>query len=140
AYRVIDALLGLPQRDWSAELLALAKRAEERSDERAREVEQRRIQNTRPALALDAYAGTYRSDVYGDVTLRVEADRLVLDYAPDYVADLEHWHHDTFRAVWRRPGFGRDFVTFSLNRDAEAAELELDGFGEFERVREQAAQ
>lgn len=135
AYRVIDALLGLPQRDWSAELLALAKRAEARSEERAREVEQRRIPNTRPSLALDAYAGTYRSDVYGDVTLRVEGARLILDYAPDYVADLEHWHHDTFRAVWRRPGFGRDFVTFSLNRDAEAAELELDGFGEFERVR-----
>lgn len=135
AYRVIDALLGLPERDWSAELLALAKRAEARSDERAREVEQRRIANTRPSLALDAYAGTYHSDVYGDVTLRVEGGRLVLDYAPDYVADLEHWHHDTFRAVWRRPGFGREFATFSLNRDADVDELDLAGFGEFARVR-----
>ena len=140
AYRVIDALLGLPERDWSAELLALARRAEERSAARNREVEENRIANTRPSLALDRYAGTYRNRLYGDVRITMENGHLVLDYAPDYVADLEHWHHDTFRVVWRRPGFGRDFVTFALNRDAESDELDLSGFGEFERVREQAAQ
>ncbi|HEU5210838.1 MAG TPA: serine hydrolase [Longimicrobiales bacterium] len=139
AFRVIDALLGLPQRDWSAELLALAQRGEKRSEARAKEVEESRVPDTRPSLALDGYTGTYRSELYGDVRLRMENGHLVLDYAPDYVADLEHWHHDTFRAVWRRAGFGRDFVTFSLDRDAEAAELELSGFGEFERVEAEPA-
>ena len=138
AYRVIDALLGLPQRDWSGELLALAERGEERSERRAREIEESRIANTTPSLPLEKYAGTYRSELYGDVRMTLENGGLVLDYAPDYIADLEHWHHDTFRAVWRRPGYGRDFVTFSLNRAAEADELELEGFGEFERVETQS--
>lgn len=138
-FRVLDALMGLPARDWSAEYLELARRAEERADERARETERTRIANTRPSLELERYAGAYRSELYGDARLTLEDGALVLSYAPDYVADLEHWHHDTFRAVWRRPGFGRSFVTFTLDRTAEPAVLELDGFGEFARLSGDAA-
>jgi hypothetical protein len=72
--------------------------------------------------------------VYGDIVLEVEDGGLVLRYAPDYVADLERWHHDTFRAVWRRTGFGRAFVTFTLDSRARAAALQLDGFGTFRRA------
>ena len=97
---VIDALLGLPARDWSAEYLASAQRAQERSAASAEETERGRIPDTQPSLAVADYAGTYTSDLYGDVRLTVQNGRLVLDYAPDYVADLEHWHHDTFRARW----------------------------------------
>jgi hypothetical protein len=57
----------------------------------------------------------------------------VLHYAPDYVADLEHWHHDTFRAVWRRPGFGTAFVTFALDARARPVSVEVEDFGEFRR-------
>ncbi len=139
AFRVIDALLGLPARDWSAEYLELAERGEGRAEAREREVEKNRVAGTQPSRALEHYAGTYTSELYGDMRLRVEEGRLVLDYAPDYVADLGHWHHDTFRAQWRRPGFGRAFVTFSLDRDAKVERLELDGFGPFERVREEGS-
>jgi CubicO group peptidase (beta-lactamase class C family) len=130
-HRVIDALLGVPARDWSAEYLALAERSRERS---AAAPGAERIEGTEPSLAVEDYAGTYSSDIYGELRLTVEDGRLVLNYAPDYVADLEHWHHDTFRAVWRREGFGRAFVTFSLDRRARAVRLDLDGFGEFTRV------
>jgi hypothetical protein len=138
-YRVIDALLGLPARDWSAEYLELAQRGRERSAESARELEQGRIAGTTPSLAPTAYAGTYTSELYGDVRVTAESGRLVLSYAPDYIADLEHWHHDTFRGTWRRPGFGRGFVTFGLDRRGRASRLELEGFGEFARVRGAAA-
>ena len=129
-YRVIDALLGLPARDWSAEYLEMARRARERSAEAPGS---ERITGTTPSLALEDYAGTYTSELYGDIELRLEDGRLVLEYAPDYVADLEHWHHDTFRASWRREGFGRAFVTFGLDRRARVVRMELDGFGEFRR-------
>ena len=124
-YRVIDALIGAPERDWSREYLDLARR----SDEPRRE--NQRIANTQPSLEPAGYAGVYRSELYGDVRITVENGRLVLSYAPDYIADLEHWHHDTFRATWRRAGFGSAFVTFSLDRRARPVRMELDGFGEF---------
>jgi hypothetical protein len=59
--------------------------------------------------------------------------RLVLRYAPEYVADLEHWHFDTFRGRWRSTGFGSALVTFGLDARGQAVRLELEGFGVFAR-------
>jgi CubicO group peptidase (beta-lactamase class C family) len=133
-YRVLDALLGLPERDWSAEYLLLARRSEEAAARRAREVEASRVAGTAPSLPTASYAGRYSHELFGDVTIDVEAGGLVLRYAPDYTADLEHWHHDTFRGAWRRTGFGQAFVTFALDSRARAASLELEGFGRFVRA------
>jgi hypothetical protein len=55
--------------------------------------------------------------VYGDIVLEVEDGGLVLRYAPDYVADLERWHHDTFRAVWRNRAMREEFVWFTTGPD-----------------------
>lgn len=135
-YRVMDAYLGLEPRDWSGEYLALARRADARGAEQRREVEDARQRGTRPSLPLARYAGSYENELYGGVELGLEGNRLVLRYSGDYVADLEHWHFDTFRAVWRRPGFGSAFVTFELDPRARVAALDLEDFGEFERKTE----
>jgi hypothetical protein len=119
-YRVLDAFLGAEPRDWSADLLEISRRATERSAAQRREIEASRVRNTRPSLPADRFAGRYASDLFGEMRFEREGNRLVLYYAPDYVADLEHWHHDTFRAVWRRPGFGSAFVTFALDARASA--------------------
>lgn len=132
-HRVFDAYLGLPERDWSAEYLELARRGDDDDDESRRELEEARLEGTVPTLALDAYAGTYASDLFGELHLRVEGGGLVLDYSPEYTADLEHWHDDVFRAVWRRPGAGRSFVTFTVDPRARVPSLDLAGYGTFER-------
>jgi CubicO group peptidase (beta-lactamase class C family) len=137
-YRIMDELLGLPQRDWNAEYLELAQRANERSAASARETEAARVSGTRPSLDLDQYAGSYDSSLHGEMRLAREDGRLVLYYAPDYTADLEHWHHDTFRATWRRTGFGRAFVTFSLDARGRVASMRVEGVGDFSRVSSQA--
>lgn len=138
-YRVFDALLGIPATDWSAEHLALAARSNARSEESAAERNRSRARNTRPSLPLADYAGTYADSLYGEVEVALEDGSLVLRYSPDYVADLEHWHHDTFRAAWRRAGFGHSFVTFPLDTRGRARTLDLDGFGAFDRVTARAA-
>jgi CubicO group peptidase (beta-lactamase class C family) len=132
-YRVLDAFLGLPQRDWSAEYLVLARRSEASSARSAADVEAARQTGTQPSLPVASYAGTYRHEVYGDIVIAEEAGRLVLRYAPDYVADLEHWHHDTFRGRWRSAGFGTAFITFALDARARVASLNLEDFGTFVR-------
>lgn len=134
-HRVMDAYLGLPPRDWSAEYLELARRGDEGSDDSARELAAARLEGTTPTLPLAAYAGTYESELYGELTLEAAGDALVLRYSPEYVADLEHWHDDVFRARWRRPGAGRAFVTFSVDARARVPSVELAGFGEFRRRR-----
>ncbi len=136
-YRVLDAFLGVPDHDWSAEYLALSRRADQRSAAQRRQVESARVSGTRPSLPVERLAGRYSSDLYGDMRLEQEGNRLVLHYAPDYVADLEHWHHDTFRAVWRRPGFGTAFVTFALDPRVRPTAIEVEDFGRFERAAQQ---
>jgi CubicO group peptidase (beta-lactamase class C family) len=133
-YRILDALLGVAPTDWSAEYLALARRGEERAGASARELEEARLAGTAPSLALDRYAGTYSNPIYGEAEVVVEEGRLVLRYSPEYVADLEHWHHNVFRGTWRRPGAGRAFVSFALDERARVPTLELEGFGEFRRT------
>jgi CubicO group peptidase (beta-lactamase class C family) len=132
-YRVFDALLGLPETDWSADYLEAARRSAAASEQRAAEAEAARVSGTRPSLSLDDYAGTYGDDLFGDIRVGLENGRLVLRYSPDYVADLEHWHHDTFRAVWRSTGFGHAMATFSLDATGKARALELQGFTTFRR-------
>lgn len=128
-YRVLDALMGLPARDWAGEYLAVSKRGDVRAAAQARELEASRVKNTKPSLALAQYVGSYTSDVYGDVRVAMENGKLVLRYSDDYTADLEHWHHDTFAVKWRRAGFGRSFATFALDSRARVATMELDEIG-----------
>ena len=136
-YRVFDALLGVPETDWSAEYLTLDRRSNQRAQERQRELEEARMEGTEPSLARDAYAGTYADSLYGQMVVSQEDGGLVLRYTPDYTADLSHWHHDTFRAQWRRPGYGHSFVTFTLDPRGQVESMEVPGFTDFGRVREE---
>lgn len=135
-YRVFDALLGLPEKDWSALYLELDRRSAERAAERAAEAEAARVEGTSPSLPLDAYAGTYADSLYGEVEIRLEDGRLVADYTPDYYAPLEHWHFDTFRADWRRAGVGTALLTFELDARGGVEAVEIGGFTSFRRVRD----
>ncbi len=128
-YRVFDALLGFPETDWSDEYLALS----EESAARASASEPSRVDGTEPSLDLGRFAGSYSDRLYGDVAVELEDGGLVLRYSPEYVADLEHWHYDTFRATWRPTGFGSTFATFSLDHRGEVESIDLRGFTTFER-------
>ncbi len=132
-YYVFDMLLDRPPTDWSGEYLALLERSRARAAEREGEREAARLKGTRPSLPFTSYAGTYTDDLYGEVRIEVEDGRLVLHYAPEYVADLRHWHQDTFLGDWRSRGFGEAFVTFSVDERARVRSLSLQGFTTFER-------
>jgi hypothetical protein len=53
---------------------------------------------------------------------------LVLRFAEtlSFTAELEHWHFDTFRAVWLDPMVPAGFVTFVLDSSAAVRELRFD--------------
>lgn len=130
SYRILDAFLGGEERDWSRLFLDDARRAEQsRQQQLARERESR-VPDTRPSVKLEQYAGTYRSSLYGDATVSVEDGRLVLRLLPnpDFVADLSHWHFDTFVLRWRKyfPWFGEGKAQFVLDLNARITELKLD--------------
>ena len=129
--KILDVMTGAPKHDYNADALA-RQAANDKADaeERAKQ-DAERVPNTKPTLALASYAGTYSSQMYGDVTVAEENGKLVmrLGPAPNFVADLEHWHYDTFQIHWRpsvKYNFPRGFVTFTIDKDAKTDQLKID--------------
>jgi CubicO group peptidase (beta-lactamase class C family) len=130
--KIFDVFLGAPARDWSSEGLARLKQGKERDAEADRKIVAARVANTKPSLALGGYAGNYTDKLYGDATIAEENGKLVLRFvqSPNFVADLEHWHYDTFQIKWRPTvayNFAeRGFVTFTLDKNATVDEMKID--------------
>lgn len=126
-YRVFDAYLGGPPRDWSKELRAMYDSLRNQSRQARHQAEAARVMGTAPSLPLDRYAGTYTDSLYGDLTLRLEGGALVAEVSPFLVADVEHWHYDVFRLRWRNRWVPPDFATFHVGPDGKVAEVDLAG-------------
>lgn len=129
--KIFDVFLGVPKRDWSAELLARTKAGEAMDRNEEKKLEDARVKNTKPSLALEKYAGTYSGAMYGDAKVSLENGHLVLRFlpAPNFVGDLEHWHYDTFRVKWRDQivyPFPKGFVTFTLDAQGAVGEMKID--------------
>jgi hypothetical protein len=93
------------------------------------------VAGTRPALPIERYAGTYADSFAGDANVRREASGLVLQYGR-LVADLVHWHYETFQAVWRHRRLGESYVTFTLDDTGKVDEMKVEGLVDFERKAE----
>ncbi|HLL99986.1 MAG TPA: DUF3471 domain-containing protein, partial [Pyrinomonadaceae bacterium] len=130
--KILDVFLdAAPKRDWNAERLERARQTRAREAEADKKLVEARVANTRPSLAPAGYAGTYTGELYGDATVTEENGKLVLRLvpAPNFVADLEHWHYDTFLIKWRPSvayNFPRGFVTFTIDKTGKAGELKID--------------
>lgn len=130
--KIFDVFLEVtPKRDWSAERLERAKQIKTREAEEAKKVDAAHVANTKPTLALSNYAGTYTDRLYGDATVTEENGKLVMRFvqSPNFVADLEHWHYDTFQIKWRPTvayNFPRGFVTFTIDKNGKTDEMKID--------------
>jgi hypothetical protein len=102
-------------RDWNSEVKKLYDGIESENEKRAAAQLARRLENTKPSVPLESYAGTYTDPFYGTVEVKLVDGKLRVTAAKDLTADLEHRHVDTFMARWSRPWMGESLVTFQLN-------------------------
>lgn len=138
AWRFFDMYYGNPKRDWSAEALAAAKKAREKSEAE----EPKAPAEPEPALALDRYAGSYKSDIYGSVTVEKRPEGLSMVLGPKSArVEMRHFDGNKFIASWRYFILKEDagFVTFDLAKDGSVAAMTVDmlnqdGCGGFARV------
>ncbi|HEX7334534.1 MAG TPA: serine hydrolase [Pyrinomonadaceae bacterium] len=137
-YKIFDIYLNAPPRDWSADMLKVRNTLEEQAKAAEKKAESERVQGTSPSLALDKYAGTFQSEMYGEAKIALENDKLVLRFGPNFTGDLQHWHYDTFRVVWRDQMQGKGFVNFRLNTAAKVDVINIENLSEFTRVPEPA--
>ena len=129
--KIRDVLVNAPKRDWNAEAIEQVKRGKAAAEADLKKVDAARVPNTKPSLPLADYAATYSDELYGAITVAQENGHLVMrfSHSPNFVADLEHWHHDTFQIKWRPSvsyNFPRGFVTFTIDRNGRTEELKID--------------
>lgn len=130
---VLDVLQGREPEDWSGLYLELSERSAAASARSAQSLAAARIPDAPPTLPLAGYTGRFEDALFGETRVTLEESGLVLYYSPEYIADLEPWHQDMFRATWRRPGAGATFVTFQIDTRGTVRSLLLDGFATFTR-------
>lgn len=130
--KMTDVFAGAPDRDVNQ----LAKNNYENAKKNVAEANQKTIdarkQNTKPSLQIKEYAGYFVDDYYGSISIDNENGKLVfkMNASPNLVADLEHWHNDTFKLNWRSStayNFNRlGFIIFNMNRNAEVESITID--------------
>ena len=126
-FRTLDAMLGLPARDWSASYFEIVTESEASQAEARRKLETARVQGTRLSLALDRYLGTYSHPVAGQAVLAQENGKLRLELTDyrDVGGDCDHWHYDAFLCRWDRPGFGASLMPFLLDGQGNVESFRL---------------
>jgi CubicO group peptidase (beta-lactamase class C family) len=126
AFTAFDALLGRPQHPWNE--LYLKEKADRvaRTKKDEQEAEAARVKNTQPSHALAEYAGKYSSTMFGEVVVEATKSGLYLKMNRSFEGPLEHFHYDTFRAVWRDRYLGKSPVSFSTDSAGKVTTLRLE--------------
>lgn len=131
-YKILDVYLGDKRkdtRDWARYYLDLKTQIDARDKQEQQALAEARISDTTPSLELAAYTGTYRSELYGDIEVRLIGDQLAFQFKPTplFRGTLRHWHYDTFQLNW-----GTDMMLpsgtaqFVLNPQGQVAEIKID--------------
>ncbi len=128
AYTVIDSFLGESGTNWPERYFSGYQRSMERALAAREDIHKARKTGTSPAHGLDQYTGTYTSLAYDTVEVRLGSKGLELHFwgQKELVAELEHWHHETFRAVWKNPAQREEFAYFTLGKDGNPAALHFE--------------
>jgi len=122
---VMDNSPDEPRRDWNQEIFDLYAASAAKAAKTWEDTVAKRLQNTQPALGLDAYAGTYSNARSGDLVVQRAGQGLELK-TPMITMSLSHWQRDTFLAEYNPPDL-REFATFRIGTDGTVHALDVFG-------------
>lgn len=128
AYSIMDSFMGIAGNDWPKTYRDRYLQTYQQASREREEIHQARAKGTAPSLTLSAYIGAYEDLGYGKLVVKQGEKGLELHFWEDgnLIADLEHWHYDTFRAVWRNPAQREEFVVFDFNKDGKVKNLNFE--------------
>ncbi len=125
----LELFLGITPRDWSAQMLERTN-ARQQADTRISSRKEKRVLNTNPSLPLNDYAGTYRSDIHGDINITLVNNelRMEFEHSKYLAATLRHWHYDVWEIVWdnTHAWFSFGTVKFSMDNNLKILGIDFD--------------
>ncbi|MEZ5105709.1 MAG: serine hydrolase [Draconibacterium sp.] len=128
-YFALDAFMGVEEKDWSAEMLEQRKNRKS-GDTRIEVRIASRVNGTTPSLAIEKYAGTYFSEIYGNIEIKLENKnlRMYFEHTPELSATLEHWHYDVWKINWDKTHawFSFGTIKFNMTNNLEITGIDFD--------------
>lgn len=128
-YYALNAFLGEEEKDWSTEMLEQRKKYAA-ADSRVSSRKDKRLTDTKPSLPLEKYEGTYKAGIYGNITVKLENNRLRIyfEHTPELAATLEHWHYDVWKLDWdfKHAWFNFGTVKFNTTNNLDITGLIFD--------------
>lgn len=135
--RVFDGYLGATERDWSRELLLVARSSE------ARRIPARPTSSSAPARPTRAphdYEGRYEEQLLGGLAIRAVGAKLSFTLETGLTGSLEPVGDNVFQAAWDDPGvavvlssLAGALLRFSFDGPGPAAVADFTGVGRFVR-------
>jgi CubicO group peptidase (beta-lactamase class C family) len=134
-WRILDAYLKQPVKDYSSILLKAGE--ENNADDRKRLAEARAkvAAKAAPALALPQYTGKYEHPVYGEIDVQVSNGglRVVLSHHPNAAGALEAIGGNEFLCTFANPTFGVHPARFDApSGKVSALTLKVNDFIEYD--------
>lgn len=107
-YQILDAYLGVPYTNRSQFFLTQAKAAAAQEQQELNALADRVAKKQTPTLPLSAFAGTYRNELYGTLTLKPANGSLdvTFEHHPNLTARMDYMDNDTFRLTYSNQAFG----------------------------------
>jgi len=125
---IIDAFMAIDTNNWNEQYFTAYERLYERAANQREEIHAGRKPDVHPRFALEYYTGKYDHPLYKEASVSIGNNGLELQLWGDenLIADLEHWHYDTFRAIWRNPAMREEFVSFTHNMHGEVNGMHIE--------------
>jgi CubicO group peptidase (beta-lactamase class C family) len=121
-FYIVDAIFGSAP-DYSARAAMIMKAVEAQAREGARATIDARDADIAPTLPLEAFVGTYSSDLFGEIQISLQGEQLFHQYGTAHSGDalLEHWQGNTFLAHYDNRLNDPEFIVFQVEDAAVKA-------------------
>lgn len=127
-YKAIDLYIDNDNsRDWNKEVFDLYQEIKKKQEARRAGMIAQKVENTKPSLSLDKFAGRYRDDLYGEIIISYKENKLNLSFTTSISGKLNHWHYDSFEVIWPEKHLKSDLIVFQLDQKAEVSGLKFYG-------------
>ena len=113
--------------DWSSEFLKLYGSIKANAKKAEQEQEAKRVLNTKPSLALEAYTGVYNDPLYGTIHITLNNGVLYASNIKLGTGKLAHFNYDTFIIEWDQKWEGKTTIQFLLNTVGKVSSVDFDG-------------
>ncbi|TKC98826.1 serine hydrolase [Polyangium fumosum] len=132
-FRLVDAHLGAPPKDWSGKRLALSLASRARGAAARKERESKRETTSFP-VPMEKFGGVYASPRFGDAVIEPRDGGLGLRFAKAARATLEPFRPGALLARFEDADLGTSLVTFTVDARGVVTSFSLEDHGAFTRV------